>query len=62
MYDVIAVIFIGLGEAKRWGGDVIWGQATEGETFWGVDLSKHHECSTGLSLTPKHISFVRGSI
>ena len=23
MYDIIAVIFMGLGEAKRWGGGVI---------------------------------------
>ena len=47
MYDMIAVIFMGLGEEKRWGGggNIIWGQATEGETFWGDDFSGHHECS-----------------
>ena len=45
---VIIVIFMGLGEAKRWGWHKVLkssygGQATKGEDFHGgVDLSRHH--------------------
>ena len=48
MYDVMVVIFMGLGGAKRWGVNVISLYIEGSFCIGGMDPCRHHECSNKM--------------